>query len=110
LSRLTEKFVRVPECLGYYWVGGGNISAASPKQVARIRALYAQYVDELPAEHRQRAEGFLAYRIGRISQLYGDYEAAADNLWAAFKHPIDAMYRAKAAYFLARVWFSRRFS
>jgi len=26
ISKVTEKFQRIPKCLGYYWVGGGNIS------------------------------------------------------------------------------------
>lgn len=108
LSRLTEKFVRLPQCLGFYWVGGGNISAASPKQVTRIRALYAQYVDELPAELKHRAEGFLAYRIGRIAQLHGDYSGAIANLKTALVHPVDLPYRAKAAYFIIRCLLAHR--
>jgi glycosyltransferase involved in cell wall biosynthesis len=26
ISEVTEKFIRIPTCLGYYWIGGGNIS------------------------------------------------------------------------------------
>jgi glycosyltransferase involved in cell wall biosynthesis len=26
ISKITEKFQKIPKCLGYYWVGGGNIS------------------------------------------------------------------------------------
>ena len=101
LSRLTEDFVRIPECLGYYWIGGGNISAATPRQVSRIRALYAQYLDELPPKHRPRAEGFLAYRIARIAQGHGDCALAAQNMAFAVRRPMDLPYRAKAMYFLA---------
>jgi glycosyltransferase involved in cell wall biosynthesis len=107
LSRLTENFVRIPECLGYYWAGGGNISAASSKQIYIIRTLYAQYLDELPAEHRRRAEGFLAYRVGRLAQLYGDFALAADNLKIALRQPIGLLYRAKAVIFLALSFLSR---
>ena len=110
LARLTEKFVRIPEYLGYYWLGGGNISAASPRQMTRIRALYAQYIDELATEQRRRAEGFLAYRIGRIAQLHGDFAAATEHLWNALRQPIDLIYRAKAGYFLTRCLLARRFS
>jgi glycosyltransferase involved in cell wall biosynthesis len=102
LARLTEKFVRVPECMGYYWFGGGNISAASPRQIFRIKALYAQYLGELPAEHRRRAEGFLAYRIGRIAQMHGDFETATDSLMTALRSSIDFAYRLKAGYWLTR--------
>ena len=109
LSRLTERFVRLPECLGYYWMGGGNISAASPRQVSRIRALYAQYLDVLPAFERKRAEGFLAYRVGRISQAHGDHGGAAASFRKAMSCPIDSSYRLKALLFflvcLKKGWF-----
>ncbi|OYY94478.1 MAG: hypothetical protein B7Y41_06490 [Hydrogenophilales bacterium 28-61-23] len=102
LARLTEKFVRIPEYLGYYWLGGGNISAASPKQIARIKVLYSQYMDDLPAKYRTKAEGFLAYRIGRIAQQHGNSEITIDSLKTALKSPIDWVFRLKAAYWLAR--------
>lgn len=102
ISRLTERFVRLPECLGYYWLGGGNISAASPKQISRIRTLYAQYIDELPLADRRRAEGFLDYRSGRIAQMHGDVTGARRSLLRALVQPLDLSYRLKAAYFLAR--------
>lgn len=109
LSRLTEKFVRIPECLGYYWIGGGNISSASPVQCIRIRALYDQYLDELDASERRQANGFLAYRIGRIAQMYGDREKAQSHLLIALLSPIEFVYRAKAIYFLVRNILSRFF-
>jgi glycosyltransferase involved in cell wall biosynthesis len=104
LSRLTEKFVRIPECLGYYWLGGGNISAASPKQIARIKVLYSQHLDDLPGKYRTKAEGFLAYRIGRIAQKHGNAEVAIDSLKTALKSPIDLAFRFKAAYWLTRAF------
>lgn len=102
LSRLTEKFVRIPECLGYYWAGGGNISVASPIQCARIIALYNQYIGELNGAECRQVEGFLAYRVGRIAQLYGDRVKAKSNLTTALFSPISLLYRAKALYFLTR--------
>lgn len=110
LSRLTEKFVRIPESLGYYWNGGGNSSSASPVQVKRIRALYGQYLDELTDGERRKAKGFLAYRVGRITQLYGDPAMAKENLLMALRSPIDFAYRVKAVYFLVRNLLSRVFS
>lgn len=107
LSRLTEKFVRIPECLGYYWVGGGNISAASSIQCERIIALYDQYIGELKDVERLRATGFLAYRVGRIAQMYGDRKKAQSNLLEALLSPVSFLYRAKAIYFLTRNLLSR---
>lgn len=110
LARLTEKFVRIPECLGYYWLGGGNISAASPKQIARIKVLYSQYLDDLPVKYRKKADGFLAYRIGRIAQQHGNSEITIDSLKTALKSPIDLIFRLKAAYWLTRGLLSKAHS
>ena len=107
LSRVTENFVRIPDCLGYYWAGGGNISAASPKQIDRITALYSRYLGELSAADRRRAEGFLAYRVGRIAQMFGDDALAAERLRAALGQPIGLRYRARALWFLGRSYWRR---
>ena len=53
LSKLTEKFTRIPEALGYYWSGGGNISIASPAQCNRIEFLYDQYINELNSPQKK---------------------------------------------------------
>lgn len=107
LARITENFVRLPECLGYYWTGGGNISSASPKQIFKIKALYARHLEQLPPAFRRRAEGFLAYRIGRIAQQYGDRAAAREHLLSALEQPIDLRYRARALWFLTRSFIER---
>lgn len=102
LSQLTDRFIRVPKCLGYYWGGGGNISNASPVQASRVKVLYALYLKELAIADQHRAKGFLAYRIGRIADLYGDRKAAVKNMSIALRYPIDIVYRAKAAYCIMR--------
>jgi glycosyltransferase involved in cell wall biosynthesis len=42
LARRTDRFVRVDGCLGFYWLGGGNISSAQRTLVnlARLDELY----------------------------------------------------------------------
>ena len=37
ISKITNQFLRVPECLGFYWIGGGNIS--NPERTLRINEL-----------------------------------------------------------------------
>lgn len=103
IARLSEKFVRLSVCLGYYWMGGGNISSASPIQITRIKTLYDQYLDELTSAEQQQAEGFLAYRIGRIAQLCGEREIAKKNFKAALRKPINFKYRVKALYLLLKM-------
>lgn len=110
LSQLTEKFVRIPAVLGYYWVGGGNISAASPRQIERIKVLYARHIEALAPHTRPCAEGFLAYRVGRIAQMCGDLLAARTSLRKAIFSPIGFAYRMKALFFLAKSVATQRVS
>lgn len=102
LSRLTKNFFRIPECLGYYWTGGGNLTTATSTQENRLKALYKTYVPELQPADQHRAKGFLAYRIGRISDLRSDHKTAVKNMMIALSHPIETRYRAKACLLLAK--------
>lgn len=98
LAQITERFVRLPTCDGFYWMGGGNISAASPKQQTRIRSLYARHVSDLSVTSQRCAEGFLAFRVARIAQQHGDFDAARCSLLKAIRSPISPIYRLKAMY------------
>ena len=100
LSQITDKFVRIPECLGYYWNGGGNISSASPKQIMRTRAAYMRHMEKLDGINRRRAEAMLAYRLGRIAQLHGDWKVATQNLKQAIRGKLHIKYKAKALWLL----------
>lgn len=101
LSKVTEKFVKIPECLGYYWNGGGNISRASSEQIRRIEAVYARHMPSLGESGRLRAEALLAYRIGRIAQLHGDWKVAAPALQTALRGRLDLPYKLRAAWLLS---------
>lgn len=107
LSRITERFVRLPFCLGYYWIGGGNISAPTLKQMDRVQKLYMQYLDCLPPFVRAQAEGFLAYRVGRIGMACGAYKESRSRLSSAMMAPISWAYRFKALAFLAKAIIKR---
>ncbi len=103
LACVTEKFVRLSSCLGYYWAGGGNISAASPKQQMRIKALYERYLANLTSPYRARAEGFLSYRIARIAHQHNDIATALINYKKALFKPIELRYRIKVIYFYLQI-------
>jgi glycosyltransferase involved in cell wall biosynthesis len=79
ISRLTESFRRIPETLGYYWRGGGNIS--NPQRVLEnLRALEERYSSEY-CELRESGDlTWLAYAKGRAHYLLGSYAAARDYL------------------------------
>lgn len=109
LSRHTERFVRLKNCDGYYWVGDDNISVASPRQQTKIKTLYERHLPALDPEIRRRAEGFLSYRVARIAQQHGDFTTALSGLRQALTHPIGLKYRLKAMFFTIQLlWFRIR--
>lgn len=112
LSRLTEKFIRIPKCLGYYWLDGDNTSLASNSAImcARRTALYDQYLGELKGSERRQAEGLLAYQIGRIAYKHGDRAKAQSNLLIALSSSIEPVLRVKSVVTLVVNMISRVFS
>ena len=76
LSTVSENFVRLPFCDGFYWTGGGNISTASSNQQRIIRALYAKHLPNLPPKIQKRAASFLEYRVARIAHQHRDFKTA----------------------------------
>ena len=99
LARVTNCFVRLPTCDGYYWAGGGNISSPSPVQLLKIQKLYEKHLGDLSKDDREVALGFLAYRLARIAQQYGDFKTARQYFYKAFSSAIDLRFKLKAIYF-----------
>lgn len=104
LARQTDRFVRLVNCDGYYWAGGGNISAATPRQLSRIRALYERHLHALVPGVKRKAEGFLAYRVARIAQQCGDSKTALKHFRMALSSPIEYQYKIKSLYFAAQAF------
>ena len=103
ISRVTDRFIRLNKCLGYYWVGDTNMSKASPAQIQRIKFLYSQYLGELSSWERRKAEGFLDYRVARIALRLGDFSTALSLFRRALLKPIDMTYRLKASVFIVQI-------
>jgi glycosyltransferase involved in cell wall biosynthesis len=80
IAKHTEKFQRISKTLGYYWLGGGNVS--SPEKtisvVARFECLYA---GDLKTPGR-RATDWISYAKGKAYYRMRSYELAKENLGA----------------------------
>ena len=78
-SRLTERFVKIPRVLGYYWEGGGNVSSA-----ARTLGLLDQFDVRYGAPYRASHPGvdpqWVYYDRGRSYFRTGDLERARASL------------------------------
>lgn len=81
VARVTDKFVRIPEVLGYYWIGDGNLS--NPRRtlvnLARLETLYAQ---EFRALGKGRSAYWVPYLKARCHYMMGAYDMAHRDLAA----------------------------
>jgi glycosyltransferase involved in cell wall biosynthesis len=79
VAKVSEKFQKIPQTLGYYWAGGGNIS--SPNRTLKyITALEKLYVDTIPDLDARRSIFWLNYNKGRTYFVLKDYDMAKKYL------------------------------
>lgn len=101
ISRLTEKFVKVPGVLGYYWTGGGNITNPSALMLG-MRAIEKRYFNDMSSPSWP-----FSYVYGRCSYLLRDFDAAFPHLWRTAKiAPLSN--RARAIWMLLMMIFYRK--
>jgi len=74
LSRLTDRFLYIPQSLGAYWVDGENISEYTEKYVAREIAVNRKYIDYLCPADRLESELLLSYKIGIAKKCLGLFD------------------------------------
>jgi glycosyltransferase involved in cell wall biosynthesis len=95
LARLTDAFVRLPRCLGFYWVVAGNIS--NPKRtVSTSLALEKRYADDLARVGASRHVWWLKYTMARAHYLQGHDADVRRELRAAGWWPLPLAIKSKA--------------
>ena len=78
IAKLTDKFTRIPNALGYYWAGGGNIS--DPKRtIACVDAIVLRYLDKKSMCHDGHAN-WIHYSRGRAYYLLCNWDLAKKHL------------------------------
>jgi glycosyltransferase involved in cell wall biosynthesis len=92
LARLTERFKRLPEVLGWYWVGGGNTSSPERtlRNLRRMRSLYLGNAAEAALP------GWYHYGMGRALFHLGSYQQAGHHMQCALRGRLFPDKRAKA--------------
>jgi len=94
VARVTDRFVRIPETLGYYWIGDGNLS--NPRRtlvnLAALESLYAREFGELRERH---SVYWLPYMKARCHYLMGSYDMARRDLEAIRTQHTPWLIRAK---------------
>jgi glycosyltransferase involved in cell wall biosynthesis len=108
VAKLTDRFVRIPQTLGYYWIGDGNIS--NPRRtISTHDALEARYASELAELRKTRPVFWLSYAKARSNYLIGADERALAGLAEVEASHAPLQWRAKSAWMRARIgWRLRR--
>ncbi len=92
LAKYTEAFVRLDNPLGYYWLGGGNIS--SPKRtITSLTRLRERYAKELRDCNYMSLPGWMAYNLAKAYYLTSDFNRALEYSKLAISSP--NLYRVK---------------
>ncbi len=87
ISRLAENFIRIPDTLGYYWLGGGNTN--NPKRALQtLAAIEIRYKKEIGENALLASFYWLHYVKGRANYMLGNYELANKNLKAVLSKKI----------------------
>jgi glycosyltransferase involved in cell wall biosynthesis len=95
IARVTERFERLRQPLGYYWAGGGNIS--SPRRTLRIlERLEELYLRPGSDTDLARKPGWYHYMLALAYYQLGIYDRARENLRAALRGGLPAARYAKA--------------
>lgn len=96
-ARVTEKFARIHETLGYYWAGGGNISADA-KTIELLDIFETRYLSSGDVVEGRAPPSWLAYARGRAYYRLGDHTEARRHLSLVSVRRVSPMTSAKTVW------------
>jgi glycosyltransferase involved in cell wall biosynthesis len=95
LARITERFERIVEPLGYYWNGGGNIS--SPRRlIDNLKRFIELYVVDGTGASTANAPAWCNYLLGLAHYRLGEHSAALSCVRCALDAGLPPMQSARA--------------
>jgi glycosyltransferase involved in cell wall biosynthesis len=78
LAKYTEKFKRIPQTLGYLWIGGGNVTTTE-RTISSLDRFESLYADDIKDLSRDKVCWF-NYAKGRAHYILRSYGMAKENL------------------------------
>lgn len=75
ISKLTEKFEKLEGVLGYYWIGGGNLTSAKTI-LSNHLYLMQKYKAEFKKILGEKLPGWMLYSLARASFMLEDFAEA----------------------------------
>lgn len=109
ISRVTEKFLYIPESLGAYWKDQENISSRFEKHIERINEIYFRYLGHLSGREKIEAEICRDYIIAKMKKNMGSYEEAL-KLFKLSMGAKDPEIKLKSIYLFLLVYFRNKFN
>ena len=105
VSKLTDKFKRIPYTLGYYWQGGGNISNED-KFINILQVIKKRYAVELQGLAQHYNLFWINFAMGRYFFKRRNYNLAATNLEliGLRQSPLLVFLKSQWMLFLIRCW------
>lgn len=79
IARVTERFERLGETLGYYWTGGGNLSSAQ-RMIGILERFKELYVTSETSSSVRAAPAWYHYLLGLACYQLGNHSAAVSQL------------------------------
>jgi glycosyltransferase involved in cell wall biosynthesis len=100
VAKLTEHFVRVPEVLGYYWVGGGNVSHNPQLALVNLKRLQAIYLSSLDTASPKKLPIWWQYSLARAHYLLNERTQAKQLLRQLVKRRLSLSLQLKSYFML----------
>jgi glycosyltransferase involved in cell wall biosynthesis len=100
IGRVTDGFIRIPRTLGYYWVGGGNLS--SPQRTLRnLAEVLRLHLDPTGTHATCELPAWFQYALGLSHYQLGEHLMATKHLRGALRKGLPPHRRARALFFTA---------
>lgn len=107
LAKLTNKFVHIPEILGYYWIGD-NMSNSTRSSV-NLKELEKLHLLPYVTEHQVKMPIWWEYASGRAWYLLGDHCKAQKHLIHLLEYKLSWLQRMKVYCMVLMSWGKRKY-
>lgn len=102
LAKITNRFKRIKEPLGFYWAGGGNIS--EPRRTIK----FMSSIKSVHAVALKKKATLISYQLARAHLECGDLDLARKNILDALSGKPFSIIFFKAMVTLAQVYLAQR--
>jgi len=98
ISKITEKFEKIPQTLGYYWQGGGGVGPS--QRLSTYTAIEDHYGGSAISSLNDKHGYWLDYLRGLDYYLLGNYEMAKKHLGLVCLHKVPFSIRVRVYRYL----------